>query len=176
LVNFTLETDEKVQSNGGGDPDIDPLLHPEYYDGIIFKRVIAYVIDVIVISVILAIVSVGLGILGFITFGAAWGIMGLVFFLIPFAYHTLLIGGPQSSTIGMRIMEVEVIRWTGGRPDYAQAAVLTILFYGSIALTAWLILLVALLGDSSRCLHDYFSGTVVVNKLDALGSADQFEE
>ena len=169
MVNLSPNTDESVRPNNNVDPDIDPLLYPEFYDGIIFKRVIAYVIDVIVISMLLGIVFVGLGILGFITFGATWGIMGIVLFLIPFAYHTLLIGGPQSSTIGMRIMDLEVRRWVGGRPDYVQAAVQTIMFYGSIALTAWLILLVAFFGGAGRCLHDYFSGTVVVIKLDALG-------
>jgi uncharacterized RDD family membrane protein YckC len=176
LVNFTPNTDETVRPNGDVDPDIDPLIYPEFYDGIIFKRVIAYVIDVVAISIILGIVFVGLGLLGLVTFGVAWGIMGIVLFLIPFAYHTILIGGSQSATIGMRFMDLEVRRWIGGRPDYVQAAVQTILFYGSIALTAWLVLLVALFGDAGRCLHDYLSGTVVVNNLDELGSVDQFEE
>ncbi|MBT5940045.1 MAG: RDD family protein [Rhodospirillaceae bacterium] len=176
MVNFTLNNDETVRPIGDVDPDIDPLLHPEFYNGIIFKRVIAYVIDVVAISIILGIVFVGLGILGFVTFGATWGIMGIVLLLIPFAYHTILIGGPQSATFGMRFMELEVRRWIGGRPDYIQAAVQTILFYGSIALTAWLILLVAFFGNAGRCLHDYFSGTVVVIKLDALGSIKHIEE
>ena len=169
MGNFTPNTDETVRPIGGADLAIDPLLHPDFYDGIIFKRVIAYVIDVVAISIILGIVFVGLGILGLVTFGVTWGIMGIVLFLIPFAYHTILIGGPQSATFGMRFMELEVRRWIGGQPDYVQAAVQTILFYGSIALTAWFILLVALFGSTGRCLHDYFSGIVVVNKLDALG-------
>jgi uncharacterized RDD family membrane protein YckC len=169
LGNFTPNTDETVRPIGGADQAIDPLLHPDFYDGIIFKRVIAYVIDVVAISIILGIVFVGLGILGLVTFGVTWGIMGIVLFLIPFAYHTILIGGPHSATFGMRFMELEVRRWIGGQPDYVQAAVQTILFYGSIALTAWFILLVALFGSTGRCLHDYFSGIVVVNKLDALG-------
>jgi len=91
-------------------------------------------------------------------------VIGQVLFLIPFVYHSLLIGGPRSATFGMRAMDIEVYRWTGGRPNLAQAVIMTILFYGSIAMTAWLILAVALFSNTRRCLHDYFSGTVVVNK------------
>ena len=99
--------------------------------------------------------------------------MGIALFAVPFAYHTLLIGGMDKATIGMKMMDIEVRRWIGGAPDYYQAAAQTVLFYGSIALAAWLILVIAFFGNSRRCLHDYFSGTVVVNKLDALVSNKQ---
>ncbi|MBT3989417.1 MAG: RDD family protein [Rhodospirillaceae bacterium] len=176
MVNFTLNPNETKRPIGAVDPDVDPLIHPELYIGLIFKRVAAYIIDALIISVIVGFVWVGLGILGIVTLGLTFGLMGIVIFIIPFAYHTFFIGGPNSATIGMQIMDIEVRRWIGGSPDYSQAAVLTVLFYGSIALTAWLILLIAFFGNSRRCLHDYFSGTVVVNKLDALVSAKRIAE
>ncbi len=61
MGNFTPNTDERVRPIGGADLAIDPLLHPDFYDGIIFKRVIAYVIDVVAISIILGIVFEPLG-------------------------------------------------------------------------------------------------------------------
>lgn len=176
MVNFTLNPDETTRPLGAGDPELDPLLRPDLYNGILFKRIIAYAIDAIIISLILGATFVGLGILGIVTFGATFGIMGFALFIIPFAYHTFLIGGPNSATIGMGFMNVEVKRWVGGHPDYFQAAAQTILFYGSIALTVWLILLIAFFSSSRRCLHDFFSGTVVVAKSDALGSKDKIED
>ncbi len=176
MVNFTLNPEETNAPLGAVSPDLDPLRHPALYIGLIFKRIVAYIIDAIIISLIVSVVWVALGILGIVTFGATFGIMGISLFAIPFAYHTLLIGGPNKSTIGMKVMKIEVRRWIGGVPDYYQAAAQTILFYGSIALTAWLILVIALFGNSRRCLHDYFSGIVVVNKLDGLDSKKQISE
>ena len=176
MVNFTLNPEEAERPLGAVSPDIDPLLHPELYIGLIFKRVVAYVIDAFIIGLIVSALWVGLGILGIVTFGATFGLMGLVIFAVPLAYHTLFIGGGDSATIGMKVMDIEVRRWTGGSPDLYQAAALTVLFYGSIALTAWLILVIAFFGSSRRCLHDYFSGTVVVNKVDEVGSPKQIKD
>ncbi len=155
--------------------DFDPLHHPEYYESIIFRRVSAYILDAVIIGILIGLASFSLGLLGVVTFGATWGIMGLVLFLIPFAYHTLLIGGSMSATFGMRVMNLEVRNWMGGHPEYVQAAIQTFLFYGSIALTAWLILLIAFFSDSRRCLHDLFSGTVVINRVNYAGELDNRE-
>ncbi len=63
----------------------------------------------------------------------------------------------------MRFMGIEVRRWFGGYPNLPQAFAITILFYRSIAVTIWLILLLSLFSDARRCLHDLLTGTVVVN-------------
>ena len=91
-------------------------------------------------------------------------------FIIPIAYHTFLIGGPFSATWGMSFMGIEVRRWRGACPDFLQATILTILFFGSVAMTGWIILIVGFLSDSRRCLHDYFSGTVLINKITENGT------
>ncbi|MBN07762.1 MAG: hypothetical protein CMM45_08025 [Rhodospirillaceae bacterium] len=61
-------------------------------------------------------------------------------------------------------MGIEVRRWRGGCLELLQATILTILFFGSVAMTGWIILIVGFFSDSRRCLHDYFSGTVLINK------------
>ncbi len=118
------------------------------------------------VACLVGIVSIASFILGIMTFGLSFGVTGLLLLLIPFAYHAVLISGPRHATLGMRTMNLEVRIWSSGNsPELPQALILTLLFYASIALTAWLIVLVAFFSDSRRCLHDYFSGTVVVNKL-----------
>ena len=101
---------------------------------------------------------------GLFTFGLGFTLMGPVLFIIPIAYHTFLIGGPCSATWGMRFMGIEVRGWRGDRPDLLQATILTILFYGSVTMTGWVILIVGFFSNSRRCLHDYFSGTFLINK------------
>ena len=46
-----------------------------------------------------------------------------------------------------------------------QAALVTIVFYVSVALTGWLVLVVALFNNQRRTLHDYLCGTIVINDL-----------
>ena len=50
----------------------------------------------------------------------------------------------------------------GGRPDLSQALLNTIVFYVSVVVTVWIVLLVPLLNDKRRTLHDFLAGTVVV--------------
>ncbi len=135
----------------------DPLNRADLFEGIIVKRVLAYLIDVAIL----------LGVTGFLwllvvlTLGLLGGIAAILTPLIPLAYHTLLVGGPDSATIGMRMLGIHVRRLDGGAPDYAQAALLTLVFYASMALSG-LLLVVAFFNERGRCLHDYLSGTVTV--------------
>lgn len=136
----------------------DAMTHPELFDGVVFKRVVGYLIDLFIVGgavvFLWILVAISLGLLG--------PVAALISPLLPLAYHTLLIGGPNSATIGMRLMGVEVRRLDGGRPDLVQALLLTLLFYATLALTG-LLLVVALFNDRRRCLHDWLSGTLVVN-------------
>lgn len=131
---------------------------PEFFDGIVLRRIVAYAIDVTIL----------LGITGFLwtlvvlTLGLLWGVAAVLTPVIPLAYHTLLIGGRDSATLGMRVVGIEVRRLDGGRPDLAQAFLQTALFYASVAMTSTLILIVAFFNDRGRCLHDWLTGTVTV--------------
>jgi uncharacterized RDD family membrane protein YckC len=62
----------------------------------------------------------------------------------------------------MRLVQLTVRRTDGGRPDFAQALIFSLLFYATIALTSSLILLVALLTPRKRTLHDLLSGLVIL--------------
>ena len=58
-------------------------------------------------------------------------------------------------------MGIQVRTLDGGHPGYPQAALQTLLFYATMALTG-LLLVVALFNDRRRCLHDWLSGTIIV--------------
>ena len=83
--------------------------------------------------------------------------------LIPIAYHTLLISSRRSATIGMQFLGMEVRTLDGGRPGLIQAFAMTALFYLSVTMTNFLILIIAAFNDKNRCAHDFLSGTLVVN-------------
>jgi uncharacterized RDD family membrane protein YckC len=136
----------------------NPMTHPELFDGVMFRRIVGYLIDVVILSGAVLF----MWFLVLMTLGLLGPIAGVITPFIPLAYHSLLIGGPNSATIGMRLMGIEVRRLDGGRPDLVQALVQTLLFYATLALTG-LLLIVALFNDRRRCLHDWLSGTLTVN-------------
>ena len=122
-------------------------------EGVIMRRLIAYVIDIVLLFGVTTVLWI-------LSFG--WLTPLLAF--LPIAYHTLLIGGPDSSTIGMSLMGLEVRRWDGGRPGVLQAFVMTVLFYITLAGPQVLLLAFSLFNSLGRTLHDLLSGTVVVNR------------
>ena len=137
----------------------DPIVRlrdPALFQGIVVKRVVAYLID----AVILAALSFGLVMIGVLSFGLLLPLILPVLPLVPLAYHTLTVGSGGSATIGMRICGIRVLAVDGYPPNLLQAFVLTVVFYVSIGLTSGLILLVALFTDRGRCLHDLIAGTV----------------
>jgi uncharacterized RDD family membrane protein YckC len=136
-----------------------PLDDPDFFDGVLWRRVVGYSIDALVLMVINSI----LGLIVFLSFGLLAPIYLVVAPFVFFAYHTFFIGR-DGATPGMKFMDLEARTWTGGRPDYLQALVMTVLFYVSIIITWFLVLLVPLFNDRRRTLHDLMSGIVVVRR------------
>lgn len=149
----------------------DAWAHPEYFAAITVKRMLAYLLDILIVAV-LAVPVWFIGMfLTALSFGLLAPVQALVLALLPLAYHVVLLAGPRSATLGMRVMGVRMMSlapgaatW-GGRPAPFQAMIQIVAFYGSMALTGGLVLLVALFNPRRRTLHDWLAGTVVVNDL-----------
>lgn len=131
------------------------------FEGIIWARSLAFLIDIAVILVATLAATIVFGILGVLTFGLLWPGISLTP-LIALAYFTFTLGGPQSATPGMRWQNIELRTWNGHRPGYLQAALQTILFYVTVPLGSLLLLIVPFLNYRRRCLHDYICGTVFI--------------
>ena len=152
---------EGVRADYDG-PAVPALDAPELYDGIRFKRAVAFLIDVMLLAVAAVLWWTVGGLLTFVTFGLLKPLLILGSVLLPFAYHTWFIGGEEAATPGMRVMKLRAVTTDGGRPSYLQAFVLTALFYFSVGATSWLILLVSLFNPRGRCAHDFFAGLLVI--------------
>ncbi len=135
--------------------------NPDDFESIRLRRVFAYAIDVVCITVISVAATFVATILGIISFGVLTPLLVLILALIPLSYHTLLVGGPGSATLGMRFMNIRLERLAGGPPDYLIAFVHAVVFYLSIAATSSFILLVSLFNPRGRCLHDFVIDVVI---------------
>lgn len=134
---------------------------PSSKEGVIFKRVIAYIIDLIILTVASYAIATLLIIL---TLGLALFIIGGVIIALALCYHTFFIGRnaatPGMSLIGLEVHDIETDR----PPSYGQAFIATATFYLSIIITFWIVLLVPLFTQRNRTLHDIVSGTVIVRR------------
>jgi uncharacterized RDD family membrane protein YckC len=144
----------------------DPVTNPEWFEGVLARRVVAFVIDLIIIGVPVLCAGFLILLFGLITFGLGWA---LFFLLAPgatlwaIAYYALTFGSPASATIGMRMLDLEMRTWYGA-PAYALlGAVHAIVFWISISALTPLVLLVGLFNMRRRLLHDILVGTVVIN-------------
>jgi uncharacterized RDD family membrane protein YckC len=145
----------------------DPASFPELYEGVLWRRVFAYMVDLLFIGIIAIGAWVVFALLTVLSLGLLGPLLWFLFGLIPLAYHTLLLSGRHSATFGMRCFDLELRSVTGERPSFLQALLQTALFYVTVGMTGSLILLVALFNRRRRTLHDFLAGTIMVRTLPA---------
>jgi uncharacterized RDD family membrane protein YckC len=160
--------------NGGGRnngvPDyehaFDPHEEPELFRGVLTRRVIAFIIDLIVLSVPVALAYVFIAVFGLITLGLGWVLFWLVWpatVIWALVYYGTTLGGEHSATIGMRVMDLELRTWYGTPGYFVLGAAHALLFWTSISFLSPLILLIGLFNARRRLAHDIVLGTVVIN-------------
>ncbi len=133
------------------------------FDGLLLRRPIAYLADVILIALIATVLWLVMSLLTILSFGLLSPLQIAAMAVLPLGYHTLFVG-LRGATPGMSLFDVEIRDRDGGRPQLVQAFVATVVFYLSVGLTSFLILAIALLDDRSRTLHDMLSGTLAVRR------------
>jgi uncharacterized RDD family membrane protein YckC len=85
-------------------------------------------------------------------------------------YVGLTLAAPQSATIGMRMVDLELRTWYGGPMYFLLGAVHAIFFWISVTTLSPLILFIALINRQHRLLHDFLTGTVMVNNAARAGA------
>jgi uncharacterized RDD family membrane protein YckC len=144
----------------------DPWLQPEYFEGVLARRMIAFMIDIAVIMVPVVFAWVFVFFFGIVTFGLGWILFGLIppgAAIWALIYCGVTMGGPASATIGMRTVDLEVRTWYGEPCYFLLGAVHALTFWVTISALTPLVLVVGLLNDRRRLLHDFLLGTVVIN-------------
>ncbi len=144
----------------------DPARDPELFEGVLARRVLAFVIDVIVIMTPVAAVTVFIILLGLVTFGLGWVFLALLYpgtVIWALLYYGFTFASPASATLGMRVMQIEMRTWYGAPCYFVLGAVHAIAFYLSVTALTPLVLLVGLFNERHRLLHDIVLGTVVIN-------------
>ncbi len=140
-------------------PSGGPNLPAAAFAGVRTRRVVAFSLDFVLVSILAMALWIGLVVLS----------LGLLLFFLPplwpfiaFFYNGLSVSGPRMATPGMRLLDIEMRCPDGGRVTFVAAAVHGVMLYLS-----WLfppIFLVSLFTGDKRCLHDILAGIVVVRR------------
>ena len=131
--------------------------------GVRSRRMMAYVVDFCIVSLMLALAAF---VLAIPTMGLAPLLMLLalpaIFAFVGFFYNGFCVSGPNMGTPGMRLMDIEMGTSDGGRVPFLNAAVHAVLFYVSWSFPP--IFLVSLLSNDKRCLHDMLADVIVTRR------------
>src|SRR5512143_1541853 len=123
----------------------DPAIQPELFEGVLARRVVAF-----------GIVTLGLG------FALYW-LLSPATVIWALLYFGGTLGGPNSATIGMRVMDLEMRTWYGAPAYFVLGAGHAIAFWFTVSFFTPFVLLVAFFNQRRRLLHDILLGTVIIN-------------
>ena len=144
----------------------DPLTMPELFEGVLARRVVAFCIDVVLIATPALFLALFILVFGIFTLGLGWFFFFLYWPAVviwALVYYAMGFGSPASATIGMRMVDLEVRTWYGAPCYFLLGAVHALVFWVAISALTPLVLVIGLLNERHRLLHDFLLGTVVVN-------------
>ncbi len=159
-------------SGGGWNSDgirphaFDPWTQPDLFRGVLTRRVLAFLIDLIVLSVPVILAVIFIAVFGLVTLGLGWALFWLLWpatVIWAVVYYGATLGGPYSATLGMRVMDLELRTWYGAPGYFVLGAMHAVLFWISISVLSPFVLLVGLFNARRRLLHDFVLGTVILN-------------
>lgn len=147
-----------------GEEVFDPAREPELFSGLLSKRVLAFVVDVVLLGLFQLLAVLVVFALGILTLGFAWLLFALPFFaIVAVLYVAFTLGGPKAATPGMRLAGVTIRFTNGERIGFFFAAAHVILYWVLLSFLTPLVLIVGLLSNRKRLLHDMLLGVIVLN-------------
>ena len=142
----------------------DPETAPELFEGLLPRRVFAYLIDVVIMGALVVLVSVFGGIIGFFTFGLGWFALVFIIPLVVAGYYAATLGSPRRATIGMQINDI-VLTPTRGQPLNGWAAFLHALIFWITWWICWPVSLAfALFTPRQQMVHDLILGVLMLRR------------
>jgi uncharacterized RDD family membrane protein YckC len=134
----------------------DPAVQPELFRGVLARRFVAFLIDLVVLAIPVLLGVVFIALFGLLTLGLGW----MLFWL----YYGLSLGGPHSATVGMRMMDLELRTFTGERGYFLLGAAHAVFYWISVSVLTPFIVLVGLFNRRKQLLHDLVLGTVIISR------------
>jgi uncharacterized RDD family membrane protein YckC len=137
-------------------------IHHALLDGVIGRRMFGWFIDILILGLGTAALTLVVFLLGLVTFGLSWWLFG-GFWVLPILYAWLFVASPAQATPGQALAGLRVVNDdTLGPPTPAEALVWSILYALTATLSGGVLLLLVFFTEHKRALHDLLSGLTVV--------------
>ena len=111
--------------------------NPELFEGVLARRVVAFLIDFLIIAVPVVLAAMFIFAFGIVTLGPRLGAVLAAAAgagdLGASSISALTLGGPRSATIGMRVMDLEMRTWYGAPAYFVLGAVHAIVFWFTVS-------------------------------------------
>jgi uncharacterized RDD family membrane protein YckC len=133
-------------------------------EGVLPRRVVAWLLDWVLIGLISLALWLVLFVFGIITFGLGFLLMhGL--WVVPILYTIGFVASPAGATPGQAMAGLRLVRaQDGGPPNAGEALIYALGYWATIALTGGLLLIAAFFTQGNRALHDIAAGLVMVRR------------
>ena len=136
----------------------DPVLDAQFYAGVPFKRLIAWIIDAVIVGALW--MAVVIGTLGTFAFFMFFGLL-----IVNFVYRAFMVDR-YSATLGMMAVGIELRNSRGDRLDRTQAIWHVTLFLGLMVFffINAISMILMLVNERGQGLHDMALGTTAINR------------
>jgi uncharacterized RDD family membrane protein YckC len=154
------------RNDGGFRPAFDPVAQPDLFRGVLTRRFLAFLVDLVVLAIPIVLGVIFIALFGVVTLGLGWFLFWLVSPLSAIwaiLYYGLSLGGPRSATLGMRLMDLELRTFSGERGTFVLGAAHAVLYWISVSVLTPFIVLIGLFNRRKQLLHDLVLGTMIVN-------------
>lgn len=136
-------------------------------DGVLSRRLVAYLVDLVVLFILVMMSGVLIGLAGVVTFGLGWTLYAVLVPGTALLYSAITVGGRSQGTIGMRLSGLMAIdAETGGRVGAITAALHALMFY--VAAGTFLLLLadiaIGMARNDRRLGHDLLAGLLLIRR------------
>lgn len=166
-MSYTSPENGRIGQSAADRPHaFDPVTQPEYFEGVLSRRLVAFCIDAVIIIAPIVLLALFIFVFGIVTLSLGWmlfPVLGPAFVIWAIWYNAVTLGSPASATLGMRAMDLEMRTWYGAPCYSLLGAVHAVAFWVSMSIFTPFVLLVALFNSRRRLLHDFLVGTVLVN-------------
>lgn len=142
----------------------DPATAPELFEGVLTRRAVAFIIDMVIIGLVATLIGlVGL-VLGFLTLGLGWLALPIVIPLAILAYYVVTLGSPMRATVGMQMMDLVLTPTRGPPLDGWKILIHPLVFWITVWIAWPISLLVALLTPRREMVQDLIAGTLMLRR------------
>jgi len=142
----------------------DPETAPELFEGVLTRRVTAFLIDMVIITLMVTAISLVGAVAGLLTFGLAWLALIVILPLSIVLYYAATLGSIKRATIGMQMMDLVLTPTRGAPLDGAMAVGHAIVFWLTVWISWPISLVIALFTPRRQMLHDLIVGALMVRR------------